>query len=458
MTDIIEKVQLSKLPEYVQMTEKKGYVMRQQFISKDLMPLLKQCFCGQYVNPDQILVLCPSCEKPYHAECLMKQFDQGNVNCDSCREVLSSLQITDRIKDQLQTRSFTVVIQQNQQKNQDQQRAIQIEEEEEEEQLDRNERRIDLEKIVKKIKTKDGPIQSKVQIVKQDSNNNGNSRDKNKPHEITTAQPNPPEQQKQQSQPFKNISTQAIEKMKSWVERYRQMESNATSFEKKRQEVREKFFSVIFYGIEELKDMYQRDPKSITQLEKEIINNSETALFQYIKNLALDIEVYIHIKFNTQYKNKLEPLYVDRCKLIYLHMKDDKNLELRRKVISKEFQAQDLSTRDERDLYNPEKRKQTQEIAMRVIELNQKDNDEEQKIIKDIEEVSFSRNQSINEEIQITTQKKDGHSSKNLLKEKMMEYSVEKSIMRFKKRIADELNDKERLQILASLEQYQLNQ
>lgn len=44
--------------------------------------------------------------------------------------------------------------------------------------------------------------------------------------------------------------------MKSWVERYRQMESNASSFEKKRQEVREKFFSVIFYGIEELKDMY----------------------------------------------------------------------------------------------------------------------------------------------------------------------------------------------------------
>ena len=33
-----------------------------------------------------------------------------------------------------------------------------------------------------------------------------------------------------------------------------------------------------------------------------------------------------------------------------------------------------------------------------------------------------------------------------------MEYSVEKSIIRFKKRIADELNDKERLQILASLE------
>lgn len=29
MTDIIEKVQLSKLPEYISMNEKKGYIMRQ---------------------------------------------------------------------------------------------------------------------------------------------------------------------------------------------------------------------------------------------------------------------------------------------------------------------------------------------------------------------------------------------------------------------------------------------
>lgn len=42
------------------------------------------------------------------------------------------------------------------------------------------------------------------------------------------------------------------------------MESNVSSFEKKRQEVREKFFSVIFYGIEELRDMASRDENSIT--------------------------------------------------------------------------------------------------------------------------------------------------------------------------------------------------
>ena len=56
---------------------------------------------------------------------------------------------------------------------------------------------------------------------------------------------------------------------------------------------------------------------------------------------------------------KLENAYMDRCKLIYMHLKDDKNLELRRKVISKEFHPVDLCTKDERDLYNPERRKET---------------------------------------------------------------------------------------------------
>ena len=62
---------------------------------------------------------------------------------------------------------------------------------------------------------------------------------------------------------------------------------------------------------------------------------------------------------------KLENAYMDRCKLIYMHLKDDKNLELRRKVISKEFHPVDLCTKDERDLYNPERRKETQEIVQR---------------------------------------------------------------------------------------------
>lgn len=68
------------------------------------------------------------------------------------------------------------------------------------------------------------------------------------------------------------------------------------------------------------------------------------------------------MKFNTQNRDRLDPAYIDRCKLIYMHMKDEKNLELRRKVISKEFLPTDLCTRDERDFYNPERRKETMQI------------------------------------------------------------------------------------------------
>lgn len=37
-------------------------------------------------------------------------------------------------------------------------------------------------------------------------------------------------------------------------------------------------------------------------------------------------------------------------------MRDDKNLDLRRKVLTKEITALDLCVKDERELYNPEKK------------------------------------------------------------------------------------------------------
>ncbi|CAD8150906.1 unnamed protein product [Paramecium pentaurelia] len=454
MSDIIEKVQITKLPEYVQMKQKKGYVMRQMYVQREFMPILKSCFCGQYVNPDQVLVLCSQCEKAFHAECLIKKLDYGIVNCDTCREQISNNVIPEHIKKNLQSKNSNLIDQKqylnkmNEQKN-----NIQIEDDGEEE-IELNVGRIDLDKMVKKIKTKDEYMPNTIHVIQQSNIGNENSKINSIYKEAPIAKINTNELLKQPSQPYSNISTASIQKMKAWVEKYRQMEQNISNFEKKRQEVREKFFCVIFYGVQELKDMWQKDQNSINQQEKEIITLSDSILFQYIKNLALDIEVFTHIKFNVQHKGRLETHYVDRCKLIYLHMKDDKNFELRRKVISKEFKAQDLCTRDERELYNPEKRKQTQEIAMRVIELNQKDQDDKEKITKDMEEVSFKEYKSINEEVQISQIINDGHSQKNQNKDKLMGYSVEKSLSRFKRRIEDELIETERLQILASIEQY----
>lgn len=46
-----------------------------------------------------------------------------------------------------------------------------------------------------------------------------------------------------------------------------------------------------------------------------------------------------------------------------MHMKDDKNLELRRKVLTNELNAIDLCIKDERELHNPERRRETLEYA-----------------------------------------------------------------------------------------------
>ncbi|CAD8071911.1 unnamed protein product [Paramecium sonneborni] len=446
MSEIIEKVKLMKLSEYIQMNERKGYVIRQQYISRELMPPLKYCFCNQYVNPDQVLVVCNLCEKAFHAECLNKKLNQGLVNCDSCREQFTNKSIPDSIRESLKIKKSDVIVQNQSNKINEQQNAVLIEEEGEEE-IERNERRIDLDKILKKIKIKEGQQANQVKIIKEQIQK-----------DTTIAKVNTNQQLKQTSQPFKNISTASIEKIKLWVEKYKQMESNVSSFEKKRQEVREKFFTVIFYGIEELRDLFQQDQNSVSQQEKWILSMTDVALFQYIKNLALDIEVFTHIKYNVQFKGKLEPNYIDRCKLIYLHMKDDNNLELRRKVISKEFQAQDLCIRDERDLYNPDKRKETQEIAMRVIEMNQKEKEDEATITKEMEEVSLIKQQSIIDEFQSLEVRKDGYSSQWQLKEKLIEYSVENSLSRFKTRIAEELSEREKILILNSLDQFYKNQ
>ena len=53
-------------------------------------------------------------------------------------------------------------------------------------------------------------------------------------------------------------------------------------------------------------------------------------------------------------------------------MKDEKNLELRRKVLTKEFTANDLCVRDERELYNPERRRETLEMTRLNFDLDKK--------------------------------------------------------------------------------------
>lgn len=97
--------------------------------------------------------------------------------------------------------------------------------------------------------------------------------------------------------------------------------------------------------------------------------------------MVLEIEVSLHMKYNLlQRSDKLDPNYIERldinyilrCKIVYMHMKDDKNFDLRRKVLSKEFTAHDLCNKDERELYNPERRKETLEMTKLNFDLDMK--------------------------------------------------------------------------------------
>lgn len=55
-----------------------------------------------------------------------------------------------------------------------------------------------------------------------------------------------------------------------------------------------------------------------------------------------------------------------------MHMKDDKNFDLRRKVLTREITASDLCNKDELDLFNPEKRQETLERTKLNFDLDTK--------------------------------------------------------------------------------------
>ena len=51
----------------------------------------------------------------------------------------------------------------------------------------------------------------------------------------------------------------------------------------------------------------------------------------------MQVENGLFVKYNKTHKYQLLPAYVDRCKIIYVNMKDVNNQEFRRKIISGEF-------------------------------------------------------------------------------------------------------------------------
>ncbi|KAM3133810.1 hypothetical protein pb186bvf_014073 [Paramecium bursaria] len=411
-----DKCQVQKLPQYLA-NDCQGYVQRQDYIKGQLLPELKKCICSLYVNPDSGVICCPDCQKSFHLDCLRNI--QGAPHCDQCRYEfdLNTVKINRKIE----------VIPNIQ-------RVINIEDEDEGLDLMVNKNRINLDLLIKKNKS--NSTKSVATVI-------------NVPVEEKKAQQSQNDKQPQRKYP--NITSEQASRIEYWLGKYKQMETNLSGIEKKRQEVRERLFCVLYYGFLELANAQKQNPNLVTNYENELLNYPENQVFQYFKNLSLEIEVFLHVKLNNPAKMKLENAYMDRCKLIYMHLKDDKNLELRRKVISKEFHPVDLCTKDERDLYNPERRKETQEIVQRQLEQTVKEKPQ----IQDNMEIEFdlSRQPSTVEDHEQNTNRRDPVISKTQqLKEKLSEFSIEKSYQRFKKRIIDELPEREQALLLQNLE------
>jgi hypothetical protein len=79
-----------KLKDYQKLKEEKNledvFMVRQDYDQKTqvFMPLLQKCLCGRFANPEETLVFCEQCEKPFCANCLKLALVKS-VACDFCR-------------------------------------------------------------------------------------------------------------------------------------------------------------------------------------------------------------------------------------------------------------------------------------------------------------------------------------------------------------------------------------
>ena len=98
-----------------------------------------------------------------------------------------------------------------------------------------------------------------------------------------------------------------MDRINNLVKAYKLSETVVPNMSKKRlvlnniklyQEVRERFLQILFYGIEELRDLNQKDPNLLKKVEQNLISQDDQLVFNYLKKVVLEMEVSLHMKFN----------------------------------------------------------------------------------------------------------------------------------------------------------------
>ncbi|EGR30249.1 hypothetical protein IMG5_136810 [Ichthyophthirius multifiliis] len=369
LSNVQQKVDVFKFKEFClrehPTKEQPFYLTRQYYDVKQgkfepEVEKLPSCLCERIINPDEDnLVLCDSCNEAfYHSKCIIE-----SIKCNQCQGIIkfntSNQDISAEIELQRNNSSKAFEMEQEiQQVNKDQSEPQQLvvmerrksgvdtnkmkeiwtKMQQEKEQKMEEQRRKQQKQQLQNSQQKQ-PQQKALQTQKKDSQNNNNNAQKT----------------------YQNLSVQQNEKIVNLVNKYKKYNpiGNLVGIEKKRMEVREKFFEFIIYGLIEF-EVYENE---LTEEEKKVLTQD---IYEIARKFAVEIEQTIFNINNKSNKYQLNENYKQRCKMLFSNLKDSLNFSLRRKIITKTLKAQQLCTVQENELYNPQKQKEIEEQKQKL--------------------------------------------------------------------------------------------
>lgn len=162
---------------------------------------------------------------------------------------------------------------------------------------------------------------------------------------------------------FGNLNVEQNEKIQSLVSRYKKFNpnTNLSGPDKKRMEVREKFFEYAIYGLVEMEAI----SNDLSEEERKIVFQQDA--YEVARKLSVEIESNLFNVNNKQNKFALTENYKQRCKLLFANMRDVLNLHLRRRILNKSLKPVSLCTISEYELLNPTKIREMEEQKIKLL-------------------------------------------------------------------------------------------
>ncbi|EAR87149.1 transcription factor S-II, central domain protein (macronuclear) [Tetrahymena thermophila SB210] len=400
-------VEVLKFKDYVMREqptqERPFYVIRQYYDMQEntLTPEeLKPCICDKVVNPDENIVMCFNCNDLfYHDFCL-----QMGAKCQGCSSLLKDETLLGKRSSVSSLNQPDIPTLQQSKSNVSQKIDVEDDLNEEMEptklKLDTSQVKEFFLKAKREAEAKKKQEELKKQQLKQQKLQNENK--------INQAKKENNLQKKESSSAleFSNLGATQNEKIQSLVNRYKKFNpiGNSTGPEKKRMEVREKFFEYLIYGLIE----FEENESILNEEEKKILLQDS---YEIARKLAVEIESNLFNINNSHNKYALKEQYKNRCKILFVHLKDPQNFNFRRKILNKQMKPIQLCTINEQEMFNPFK---LQEIENQKIKLLNRDTiDLSDKIIifktnKGEQIVNYSDNK---DQIELEEQKLQGESN-----------------------------------------------